>query len=224
MVKWKNLYYETIGDGSKNIIFLHGYGGSHHSFEALANYLDKCFKSYLLDLPGFGDSKLEKSFTLDDYVTCINDFIVENRINKPLIIGHSFGGRIALKMTEEYQYKIILISTPIYDYRSIRIKIRLILNKLFKISRPSNDYKNASIIMKATLNNIFKDMKKINFKKINGKQVLIIYANKDKVVPSKVAFYGKRKMKGSGLIKINGNHFAYLNEPILLSKVILSYA
>ena len=59
---------------------------------------------------------------------------------------------------------------------------------------------------------------------IIGNKVLIIYANNDKVVPKRVAYYGKRKMHGSGLIEIKGNHFAYLKETVLLSKVIENYA
>lgn len=219
-----NLFYDTLGSGKKEIIFLHGFGGSHHCFKALASYLDSNFKSYLLDLPGFGESKLEMAFNLNDYAKSINDFIINMKIANPLIIGHSFGGRIALKMAELYHYKIILISTPIYDYRTLKTRFKLLANKLFKISKPSSDYKNASPLMRQTMNNVFSDMKKLSFKNIDGNKVLIIYANNDKVVPKRVAYYGKRKMQGSGLIEIKGNHFAYLKETVLLSKVIENYA
>lgn len=219
-----NLFYDTLGSGKKEIVFLHGFGGSRHSFKALASHLDSNFKSYLLDLPGFGESKLERTFNLNDYAKSINDFIINMKIDNPLIIGHSFGGRIALKMAELYHYKIILISTPIYDYRTLKTRVKLLANKLFKISKPSADYKNASPLMRQTMNNVFSDMKKISFKNIDGNKVLIIYANNDKVVPKRVAYYGKRKMQGSGLIEIKGNHFAYLKETILLSKVIENYA
>lgn len=219
-----NLFYDTLGSGKKEIVFLHGFGGSRHSFKALVSHLDSNFKSYLLDLPGFGESKLESAFNLSDYAKSINDFIINMKIDNPLIIGHSFGGRIALKMAELYHYKIILISTPIYDYRTLKTRVKLLANKLFKISKPSADYKNASPLMRQTMNNVFSDMKKISFKNIDGNKVLIIYANNDKVVPKRVAYYGKRKMQGSGLIEIKGNHFAYLKETILLSKVIENYA
>lgn len=219
-----NLFYDTLGSGKKEIVFLHGFGGSHHCFKALASHLDSNFKSYLLDLPGFGESKLERAFNLNDYAKSINDFIINMKIDNPLIIGHSFGGRIALKMAELYHYKIILISTPIYDYRTLKTRVKLLANKLFKISRPSADYKNVSPLMRQTMNNVFSDMKKISFKNIDGNKVLIIYANNDKVVPKRIAYYGKRKMQGSGLIEIKGNHFAYLKETILLSKVIENYA
>lgn len=219
-----NLFYDTLGSGKKEIVFLHGFGGSRHSFKALASHLDSNFKSYLLDLHGFGESKLERAFNLNDYAKSINDFIINMKIDNPLIIGHSFGGRIALKMAELYHYKIILISTPIYDYRTLKTRVKLLANKLFKISKPSADYKNASPLMRQTMNNVFSDMKKISFKNIDGNKVLIIYANNDKVVPKRVAYYGKRKMHGSGLIEIKGNHFAYLKETVLLSKVIENYA
>lgn len=159
-----NLFYDTLGSGKKEIVFLHGFGGSHHCFKALASHLDSNFKSYLLDLPGFGESKLERAFNLNDYAKSINDFIINMKIDNPLIIGHSFGGRIALKMAELYHYKIILISTPIYDYRTLKTRVKLLANKLFKISRPSADYKNASPLMRQTMNNVFSDMKKYHLK------------------------------------------------------------
>ena len=173
-----NLFYDTLGSGKKEIVFLHGFGGSHHCFKALASHLDSNFKSYLLDLPGFGESKLERAFNLNDYAKSINDFIVNMKIDNPLIIGHSFGGRIALKMAELYHYKIILISTPIYDYRTLKTRVKLLANKLFKISKPSADYKNASPLMRQTMNNVFSDMKKISFKNIDGNKVLIILKNR----------------------------------------------
>lgn len=159
-----NLFYDTLGSGKKEIVFLHGFGGSRHSFKALASHLDSNFKSYLLDLPGFGESKLERAFNLNDYAKSINDFIINMKIDNPLIIGHSFGGRIALKMAELYHYKIILISTPIYDYRTLKTRVKLLANKLFKISKPSADYKNASPLMRQTMNNVFSDMKKYHLK------------------------------------------------------------
>lgn len=222
-LKWENLFYKKVGKGEKNVLFLHGWGGSYHSFSHLASYLDDTFTSYLLDLPGFGSSFIDKPYNLDDYAKNVNDFIVANGITNPLVIGHSFGGRIALKMAELFKYKTILISTPIYDSKSLKTRIKILCNKLFKLSYPSNDYINASPVMRIVMKNVFNDMKRIDYRNVDGTKVLIIYATKDKIVPKRVAYYGKRKIKGSGIISINGDHFAYLKESFLLSKVILSY-
>ncbi len=218
-----NIYFKKVGNQDKNLIMLHGWLGNNLSLLPLANCLKDEYTSYLLDIPGFGMSYIDKSYTLEEVSNMIYKFILENNIQNPIIIGFSFGGRIALKLAELYNYKIVLISTPIYDYRSIFTKNKLKFYKLFKIYKPSSDYLMSNDIQKSIMKNIFKDMKNINLNNIKS-DVLIIYGNKDKVVPKCVAKYGKKHIRNSMLIKLNGDHFAYLNDLNKTQAVIREYA
>ena len=52
----------------------------------------------ILDLPGFGQSDEPKEiWNIFDYAEMVNYFVKELKINDPILIGHSFGGRVAIK-------------------------------------------------------------------------------------------------------------------------------
>lgn len=221
---YKNIYYLKRGNGIKNIIFLHGWGGDSNQFLTFTNLFLSNYTVYLIDLPAFGKSKIDTVLSLEDYSNIISDFVKGIGIDNPIIIGHSFGGRIALKMLEmNMNYKTILISTPGFDLRSLKTKIKLILNKLFKIKFPSYDYKNANTIRRLIMNRCLQDTKKLDFSKIN-QNIIIIHGTKDKTVKPKVARMMKKRIKKSQVIWIKGEHFPYLDEPIKVLKVINFYA
>lgn len=223
MFNLNNIYYKKVGNRQKNLIMLHGWLGDHQSLYPLANCLKDEYTSYLLDIPGFGMSYIDKPYHLEEVTNIIHKFILENNIKYLTIIGFSFGGRIALKLAELYNYKIVLISTPIYDHRSLFTKIKLKFYKLFHIYKPSNDYLMSNDIQKNIMKNIFKDMYNINLNNIKS-DVLILYGSNDKVVPKCVSLYGIKHIENSTLIKLNGDHFAYLNDLNKTQVVIREYA
>src|SRR6266581_3158744 len=88
--------YEEYGKGTNYIVLLHGWGQSHSFWKDLADKLSKKYHIYALDLPGFGLSQEPPSvWNLWDYAELIHKFIVKMSIKDAVIIGHSFGGRIA---------------------------------------------------------------------------------------------------------------------------------
>jgi proline iminopeptidase len=116
------LYVNTFGDlKSQPIIFIHG-GPGFNSFNfefSTANYLaNKGFYVVVYDQRGSGRSELtpidqfkfEKSF--EDL-----DIIIENlHIKKPILVGHSFGGTLAIKYAQKSAHKVkslFLVSAPI---------------------------------------------------------------------------------------------------------------
>lgn len=85
-------------------VILHGWGLSGKTFIPLAENIKK--RGYLVyapDLPGFGVSKIpERPLTLTDYAQFLDGYLKKNRIEHPILIGHSFGGRVSLKYNELY--------------------------------------------------------------------------------------------------------------------------
>ena len=79
----------------KTLIFLHGWGITSEIFKPIYYFLKDDFKIYDLDLPGFGNSPIEKPMALKDYAEKVYKFLKNNNIEKPIIIGHSFGGAVA---------------------------------------------------------------------------------------------------------------------------------
>lgn len=112
------------------IIILHGWGLRGQIYDSLSNLLKrKGYKVFAPDLPGFGSEPLEsESMILDDYIEFVDNFMKKNSLSKPILIGHSFGGRIAIKYTWKYQNKISkLILTGVPITREISILKRVIL-------------------------------------------------------------------------------------------------
>jgi len=84
------------------VVILHGWGLSGKTFFPLAETLKKQgYRVYAPDLPGFGESGMPKRpLTLTDYAYFLADYLKTNRINHPILIGQSFGGRVSLKYNQ----------------------------------------------------------------------------------------------------------------------------
>lgn len=99
------------------VVILHGWGLSGKTFLSLAGILKKQgHRVYAPDLPGFGETKMpERPLLLMDYARFLDEYIRKNHIEHPILIGHSFGGRVSLKFNELYPKcvrALILSGTP----------------------------------------------------------------------------------------------------------------
>ena len=100
-------WYET-GHG-RPIIMLHGLAGNLRNFTyALTDKLNQDFRVISIDRAGCGWSKRSRpeSATLHEQARIISEFIKKEKIEKPLIVGHSLGGAIALTLALEHKDKI----------------------------------------------------------------------------------------------------------------------
>lgn len=228
------IFYKKYGNNPKTILILPGWGNTRNTFNNLINELKKEYTIYIIDYPSFGNSPIpNKELTIYDYTSLINNFIKDNSIINPIIIAHSFGGRISSILLGKYKIKIkklilidvagikrlnikVLLKQKIYKLLKLLIKI-LPKNKQYKYYKKiinkfsSNDYLNVPIIMKNTFKNIINENLSKYYKNINIKTI-IIWGDKDKDTPVKDAYYLNKIIKNSSLIIFkNSNHFSYLN-------------
>ena len=99
------------------ILILHGWNLSAAKFQPLEVELKKRgYKTYCIDLPGFGNTDKPKNpLDLSAYVRFVKDFLIKKKLDKIILIGHSFGGRISIKLTAENPkivHALILTGTP----------------------------------------------------------------------------------------------------------------
>lgn len=134
--------YELRIKKKNSIIILHGWGLCGDKYQALKKLLEeKGYKVFTPDLPGFGSEPLVNSnMVLDDYVVFLRKFIEKNKITKPILIGHSFGGRVAVKYVWKYPNDVaslILTGVPIIRHTTLKRKIAYIVavvgGKIFKL-------------------------------------------------------------------------------------------
>lgn len=101
----------------KTIIILHGWGLSGDKFAGLAQGLKNLgYQVFSPDLPGFGLTvMLQNHLELADYANFLDKYLREKKIKRPIVIGHSFGGKVALKFEQLYPNRLralILSGTP----------------------------------------------------------------------------------------------------------------
>ena len=110
MTQIQNLInYQTLGsDTSPKLVFLHGIMGQGRNWLSIAKKFSKSYQCLVLDQRGHGQSfHPEKGFALADYAKDLIDLIEHLGWQEPIyLIGHSMGGRVALKVAEEYPSRI----------------------------------------------------------------------------------------------------------------------
>ena len=117
-------YYKT-GKGEP-IILIHGLGLRAESWIEQINFLKKKFTIYAIDLPGHGKSNIlsQKKVDLKSYSEKLIQFIKVKNINKPILIGHSFGALMTIEIAglNPGILKSGIAVAPIHDRSSEALK------------------------------------------------------------------------------------------------------
>lgn len=100
-------YSEAKGDNKQDLLFLHGWRGQKEVWngviQKLGNYEIGKFNAYALDLPGFGKSDVPKNaMTVGDYAKVVAGFIKKLELKNVVVVGHSFGGRVGIKLAAQH--------------------------------------------------------------------------------------------------------------------------
>jgi pimeloyl-ACP methyl ester carboxylesterase len=242
----QTIYYQKIGSGKKNLIALHGWGADVSSFWNLANLLKEDCTLYLIDLPGFGRSDLPKrAFYVSDYAKLIAVFIENMQLKKPDILGHSVGGRIAVKLAAQNPQlidKLILEDAAgIKPKRDIPKVIFYFLAKIFKYLVPNifnfkekvrlkfyhsleSDYITAGP-MKETLRNILAEDLTPELSKIPN-DTLLLWGEKDPTLEASLKNGKKmyRLIKNARIEVLEGlGHFPHLEKPTLFAYYVKDF-
>ena len=225
-----NVNYIQYGEG-KDVLLLHGWGQNIEMMKPIGdNLCDKC-RITILDFPGFGESDEPKSpWTIDDYANMLEIFIKELRIKKPIIMGDSFGGRVAIRYSAHNSIeKLVLFGSPcirVDKELPFRVKLLKGLKKLpgmnsigefMKNYIGSRDYKAASPVMRQTLVNVVNaDLS--DYAKEIEEPTLLIWGEYDDEAPVDEARMLEGIMVDAALIILPGTHYAYLeNLPRVVS-------
>lgn len=219
-IKDIDINYVQYGTG-KDVVLLHGWGQNIQMMDPLGKLLKNC-RITILDLPGFGSS-MEPSFAynISDYASLLHEFLKELKIDNPILIGHSFGGRIAIYYASIYPVsKLVLFGSPFIKRENDSLKLKVFkslkkikfLNNFAEIMKNhigSEDYKNASGVMRQILVNTVNTDLSSNASKITC-PTLLIWGNNDEAVPVSEAKKLESLIDDSALIVLNGTHYCYL--------------
>ena len=120
--------YIQYGKG-KDVLLLHGWGQNIEMMKPIGdNLCNKC-RVTILDFPGFGESLEPKcAWTIDEYSNMLEKFINKLGIKKPIIIGHSFGGRVAIRYSAHNSIeKLVLFGSPcIRSQKKLPLSVKIL--------------------------------------------------------------------------------------------------
>lgn len=214
--------YVQYGEG-KDILLLHGWGQNIEMMKFIGDRLADRFRITILDFPGFGESDEPTiPWTLSDYSLLIERLVQELKIKKPIIMGHSFGGRVAIRYSANHPIeKLVLFGSPcVRLQQKLPLSVR-ILKKLktlpgldsfgekMKKYIGSRDYKAASPIMRQTLVQVVNEDLSEFAKKIE-EPTLLIWGDQDTEAPVEEAKILENIMYDAALIVLPGTHYAYI--------------
>jgi pimeloyl-ACP methyl ester carboxylesterase len=109
------VHYEVLGRG-KPLIFLHGWIGSWRYWISAMQTSSMSFRTYALDLWGFGDTaRAMSNYSLDQQVNLLDSFLQAMGVPKIAIVGHGLGAVVAIlfaNRNERWVDRILAISLP----------------------------------------------------------------------------------------------------------------
>lgn len=237
----------SLSDRAKRrspILVLHGWGkGSDPWINFLQSLSSSEYKIIIPDLPGFGKSNNPSiSWDLDNYVEWLNDFIKILNLEKVYLLGHSFGGRVAIKFAVKYPEKISKLvlyeAAGIKHPKTFSQSLFFLISKIgnifsflpfysffqkvfYKFFVRKNDYLQAKGTMKKTFLKTTKEDLAPLLRRISV-FTMIIWGNQDEITPMSDAYLMKKEIPHSDLkIVANQGHGFHREHPEELTKVIL---
>ena len=238
--------YTDEGSGTP-VLLIHGWGSSIKPWAPILNGFQG-YRVIALDLPGCGDSDILKTdWGIDDYCDFILKFMKAIEIENPIMVGHSHGGRICLKMAADGMVepdKLILFGSAgipakktfkkqirIYSFKFIKRMLTLPIIKnytegLLQAAREhfgSADYKSAPEVMRKTMVRVIGvDLRDV-MHKINC-PTLLIWGDKDTETPLSNAKFMEKTIKDCGLCVIEGaGHFSFIEQPARIVAILKAF-
>ena len=221
----------------KEVLLLHGYKSSANSFYYQINALaESGFKAVALDFPNFGNSApITYAWSVGDYANWLKKFIAESGLDKPYILAHSFGARVAIKLLSENSdaaQKLLITGgagvvrprSPEYISKVKRYRrIKKFFPKYAEKHFGSEEYRSLSPIEKESYKLIVNEDLTGCASKLTL-PTLLIYGRDDKTTPPDEEgqiFNGC--IAGSRLEIIDGGHFCFCENYEIFNSLMLEY-
>lgn len=132
-------YYrvETLLQKKNTLVFLHGWGSNSTLwFSSTLALAEQGYELIFLDLPGFGKSQTpKKPFHVENYAQIVSLFVQKLGIEQPVLIGHSFGGKTAIRIASKKLVKLsglILVDSSGLPHSSLTTQAKIRIAKTVK--------------------------------------------------------------------------------------------
>jgi pimeloyl-ACP methyl ester carboxylesterase len=219
-------------DAARHLVFLHGWRLNRDSLRGIGILFENAFRVHLIDLPGFGDLPAPPpDWDTLKYADLLQAYLAAHLSGPVVLIGHSFGGRVALRLAARRLPQIaglVLMAVPGlpasgYSTRRLRRVFVRTLRRALASMRPltgeaplawhTRRYGSADYLAAGELRSIF--VKVVNedlteSARTTNCPVLLVYGSDDTETPSALAFRYAALMNGRATIDLLPHHGHHL--------------
>lgn len=231
------MHYDETGpvDG-RPVVLMHGWGCNFLTVRSIAAILETGMHVFNLDLPGHGKSPEPPTiWGVGEYTDFVKKFIDILKLQDPVLIGHSFGGRIAIMLASQCPLtKMMLVDAAgikpkrhlkyyikVYSFKIAKHVLPLVLGKkralktldAWRGKAGSADYRQASPIMRQIMSKAINQDLTPLLTTIKA-STLLIWGEKDTATPMRDARIMEKNIPDAGLVSFpDAGHFSFLDEP-----------
>lgn len=221
-----SISYEILNTTAHiDLIFLHGWG-SHKNLmkHAFGTHL-KQFRHIYIDMPGFGNSTCNMALSTEDYATILESFLSMIEADKAIIVGHSFGGKVATLLQPDVL--VLVASAGILVPKPFKVRAKIALFKLLKYSGLTSlrrffvapDAQGLSQPMYETFKSVVNEDFSEKFRAYKGK-ALLCFGAQDTATPLWTAHKIAELIPESRVVEFDGDHYFFLEQGATVAKEI----
>ena len=221
-----SISYEILNPSAHyDIIFLHGWGSNKNLMKrAFDSHLGQ-FRHIYIDMPGFGNSTCNMALTTEDYATIMESFISMIEADKMIVLGHSFGGKVATLLNPEFL--VLVGSAGILVPKPFKIRAKIALFKLLKLTGLTQlrrffvapDAQGLSQPMYETFKSVVNEDFSEKFRAYKGK-ALLCFGHQDTATPMWTAHKIAELISDSRVVEFDGDHYFFLEQGATVAKEI----
>ncbi|MBQ6441424.1 MAG: alpha/beta hydrolase [Lachnospiraceae bacterium] len=245
-----NICYKITGEGDETVVMLQGWGTDLGVYDSVAAAINESYRFVQFDLPGFGGSdEPREAWNVDAYADFFCDFMEALQIKKATLIGHSYGGRVIIKLAArdslpfEIQKIVLIDSAGIVPEKSFSQKMKIKRYKMLKkflnlkvvyalfpelvddwrSRQGSADYRNATPMMRQCLVMAVNEDLRHLLPKIR-QDTLLIWGDRDTATPISDARIMEEMIPNAGLAVLEGTgHYSFLEQPVTFRNIMRAY-
>lgn len=216
--KKSKVFYQVEGTGSATV-FLCGWGYGSEAIKPLARGIGG--KKVFIDFPMFGKSEaLAEDWALLDYANLVIQILRQENITRAKIVGHSFGGKVAILLSSKYNITeslVLVCSAGIKPRFSARKTIAVWRYKFAKLRGKdvsgfgSGDYRALPQNAKKTFVGIVNTHIEDACKNVLC-PTLVLAGKTDDATPLYMQKKLARLIKNAKLLAFDGGHFVWLDD------------
>lgn len=229
------VFAEVYGEGPPEVLALHGWGRRGNDFAAV---FDDGYSGIAPDLPGFGASPAPEHAVGADAYADIVARILDSFDSPPVVVGHSFGGRVAVCLAAKHPERVgplVLTGVPLIRLETGRrpspaFRLARWLNRAGIVSderlerekrkRGSDDYRAVSGVMRDILVKVVNETYEGQLMRISV-PVQMLWGERDEEVPLSMAEAAQALIPDSSLEVLHDvGHFVPLEAPEALRAAI----